>query len=919
MSNQDIFLRNNTGIKLKENLIQEFVVRMDEFERLKKSLFSKADSNQQNSIIIGQRGAGKTTLVHRLYYYILDDISLSEKYFPIIFSEEQYGLSDLTSLWENIAVNLEDNFKVEGLSEEIGNIINSEKEEDVYEEKVYNCLQNFLVAKEKTAILFIENINFFLKKLENSKKERFLQILSSNSNFRLVGTSTAIFDGNIDFNTSDFNTFNLIKLDGLDKDECEKLLVKIGQQHGEEEQIKRVIANHPGRIESLRRLTGGVPRTISYLFQIFLDNENGKAIKDLYILIDTLTPLYKAELDQLSTQQQKVIDAIAKNWDAISVKEITQQTRLESKNISSILIYLEKNQIIEKVKTNTKNNLYRIRERFMNIWYLMRFGRKNDQANVIWLVRFFDAWCDETELINRIRKHINNLKVGNYDLNAAIDMGNTFLSCENVSESLKEELIKTTNSVLPDKLLKNSKNQKNSLAKIQNLIGKGELKKAALVLDEVKDKNKNFYSLAIYISLQTDDYNKALKYAEKAWELDNQDSSIANTLGVIYDLYLEDNEKAIKYYTTSLNLSHPHPYSAYRLGIMELNNKEFDKAIEYQKLAKNFKPSLMALGDIYFEMGKYVEAEKYYKKAKNNNVEGANTKLARVFTKLNNDKEAEEALKEAVVSEEKGSDVNLGYFYLLKDNPNFNNAISHFKNAIDNNNLAGYGGLAKVYIKQDLYEEAYDVLKQGVDLNHGPAAHQLAHLLNRKGRYEESDKMFEKAIELGEKNMGICWARAIYINRRVKMKKLALELLEKVLEDSESAHKTRTKLLFAKILLWNGDKKASLDIVKKEILKIDYLYDEKNKTEDLERRKVFSEYVDYFLLLIAKNEVDILIDLFENDNKALDLKIVFKPIYFILMELLKDQYPNVYLKAGKELKETIGELKSEINDLKKYV
>src|SRR5690606_3658339 len=188
--------------------------------------------------------------------------------------------------------------------------------------------------------------------------------------------------------------------------------------------------------------------------------ENGKAIKDLYLLIDTLTLLYKSELDKLSTQQQKVIDAIAKKWDAISVKEIVKKTRLESKNVSSILAYLERNQLIEKIQTSKKNHLYRIKERFMNIWYLMRFGRKHDKDNVIWLVRFFDAWCDETELTSRIKNHIKNLKGGKYDAKAAIDMGNTFLSCQHISDPLKEELIDTTisilpkNSVLPNRLLK---------------------------------------------------------------------------------------------------------------------------------------------------------------------------------------------------------------------------------------------------------------------------------------------------------------------------------------------------------------------------------------------------------------------------------------------------------------------------------
>src|SRR5690606_1398077 len=337
---------------------------------------------------------------------------LSDIYLPIMFSEEQYNLSDLTNPWEAIAMGTDDNFYKEKLSDSMEKIIDTEED---YEKAPFRCLQKFLKSKNKTAILFIENVNFFLKKLNKYEKKRLKSILTSESHFRIIGSSTSFNDGTIDFGDPFYKFFNTVQLDGLNQQDCEKLLIKIGQQYGEENQIKEIIENYPGRVEALRRLTGGVPRTISYLFQIFLDNEDGKAIKDLYLLIDTLTLLYKSELDQLSPQQQKVIDVIARKWDAISVRDISKKTRIESKNVSSILAYLERNQIVEKVPTSTKNHFYRIKERFMNIWYLMRFGRKNDQDNVIWLVRFFDAWCDESELTKRIKIHINNLKEGHYD------------------------------------------------------------------------------------------------------------------------------------------------------------------------------------------------------------------------------------------------------------------------------------------------------------------------------------------------------------------------------------------------------------------------------------------------------------------------------------------------------------------------
>lgn len=463
----DVLLRNNTGNKSKDSLIEGFVIRTKEFENLFSNIRKSKKQHNQHFLIIGQRGAGKTTLLHRLNYAIEDDSELSAVTIPIIFSEEQYHLSELTNLWESIAGYLEDNYQWQNISAGIDKIIANNND---YELLAFEYLKERLKLQNKTLIVIIENINVFLKKIDKTERERLKAILLSADYIKIIGSSTSFNDGIIDFSSEFFDFFQVIQLNGLNKSECENLLIKIGQQYGAEEQIKDIIKNNPARIEALRRLTGGVPRTIAYLFEIFLNNKNGKAITDLYILIDTLTFLYKSELDQLSSQQQKVIDVIARKWDAIGVKEISKITRFESKNISSILSGLEKNQLIEKVQTSTKNHLYRIKERFMNIWYLMRFGRKHDKENVIWLVRFFDAWCEEKELNKLITDHIDNLKEGLYDVNAAIDMGNTFLSCENVSESLKLELIRMTKSVLPKRLLDkvriSSKNVHNTLVEL---------------------------------------------------------------------------------------------------------------------------------------------------------------------------------------------------------------------------------------------------------------------------------------------------------------------------------------------------------------------------------------------------------------------------------------------------------------------
>lgn len=912
MSGQDIFLRNNTGNKSKSNLIEGFIVRTGEFDKIRHVLEQARTANDlQNTIIIGQRGAGKTTLMHRLNYAILDNKPLSNRYLPILFSEEQYNLSDLTNLWEAVAVGIEDNFYKENLVVQIEDVIESIDKD--YKEKSFELLRDFLMAKRKIAILFIENMNFFLKKLSEDEKRQLKKILTTNLPFRVIGSSTTYNDGSIDFGDPFYDFLKVVQLDGLNKEECEKLLIKIGQQYGEERQIREVISNFPARVEALRRLTGGVPRTISYLFQIFLDNENGKAIKDLYLLIDTLTLLYKSELDQLSTQQQKVIDTIARKWDAISVKEIAKRTRLESKNISSILSYLEKNQQVEKVSTSTKNHLYRIKDRFMNIWYLMRFGRKYDKENVIWLVRFFDAWCDESELTQRLRKHINNLKDGKYDTLAAIDMGNTFLSCENVSDSLKEELIKTTNSILPDRLLKNTKtSQKDSLAIIKKLARENKIDEAEKRLKKIETRNLDFYMLATSIYLIKGEQNKALEYAKAAWELDNKSSLAATSMGLLYELYLGRIEKAIQFYKKGLELPQPHPYAANRLGIIYSDKKDYKVAIKYHKQAasKSIKGSLKSLGEIYLTIGQPEKAEKYLKEAADAKIEGANTALAKLFASQKKRKETELALQAAIKSNEEGANINLGRFYLMQKKPSFKKAEEQFKIAIEKGFIHGYSEFGKLLLQKKSTEQAIEVFKKGILNKDSESAHHLGHLYNTMEEFDAADGMFERAIELGDPAVVGCWVQGIYRFRRTDKKTFAKQLLEKYGNDT---YNIQYDLLYAKILLWNEEVIKSLKIINNRIREIFECYDEEENNRSY--RKALSELVDYFVLLIAKKEFNVALNILKDSDNT-DFKRMLKPVYYLLMEELKDEFPTEHLKAGKELTETINELRKEVEYLR---
>lgn len=424
----------NPDQKSKKQLKEEFVVRTDILDDIMSDIESSDMSKpEQHYLLVGQRGTGKTTMLLRIKYAIEDSEKLKDFLIPISFNEEQYNITELANLWESVAHFLEDYHGFTGLSEEMG----KQYEKPDFEERCYEILEKSLKENNKKILLLIDNIGDLFKKIGDKEVRRLREILQTKKYVRLIAGSPFYLDNILDYTQPFFEFFKIKRLDGLNQQETEKLLLKLGDVYDEKEKIERIITKTPERIETLRILTTGVPRTIALMFRIFIDHEHESSIKDLERVLDAVTPLYKHRMDDLPTQQQKIIDAVAKNWDAISVKELKPKVRLDSKVISAQLRQLEKNQVIEKRETGTKNHVYLLRERFWNIWYLMRYGRKTDSERVIWLVRFLESWCSKDDFEKRIETYISQINGGQLDEETVKFYAEVYTSLKDISTNQK--------------------------------------------------------------------------------------------------------------------------------------------------------------------------------------------------------------------------------------------------------------------------------------------------------------------------------------------------------------------------------------------------------------------------------------------------------------------------------------------------
>jgi hypothetical protein len=418
MSEKKLKYLFNPEQKEPKQLKAEFVVRTEIFEQLFKEIKEDKMSNPpQHYMLLGQRGMGKTTLLLRLKYAVQEDENLNKWLIPIIFNEEQYAMQDLASFFEQIANLLEENHpEYSGLLE---NMRKLEFEKD-YDQKAFEILSKELKAKEKKLIVFHDNFGQFLEKIGKTSAHRLRKILMTSADIRLIGASATLLEHTANYDKPFFEFFYQIRLNGMNKEETLTLFEKLAESEGETEQLKKTLEDGAGRIDVIRKLSGGVIRTMVMLFDVFMDNPEQDSFKDLEAILDRVTPLYKHRMDDLKPQQQVIVDAVARAWDAVTVKDIAKLIRaerhgLKTNQISAQLKQLVDNGIIEiEPDTTGRTHLYRLQERFFNIWYLMRYSTRKDKQRVVWFVRFLESWCNQNDLKALFERFENNLASGTY-------------------------------------------------------------------------------------------------------------------------------------------------------------------------------------------------------------------------------------------------------------------------------------------------------------------------------------------------------------------------------------------------------------------------------------------------------------------------------------------------------------------------
>ncbi len=660
-----------------------FIVRKKDFELILYDLINDdMQGSVQHFLILGRRGSGKSTLLKRIECEVLNNEFLQKKFVVINFPEEQSGIHRLFDLWEEVIRILKEQSYYNLPDTDTLDIPNDYGE---YSRKLFSKIQDAIREKNKKLLLLIDNVDNIFSSFKNDAKI-LRETLLNFDDVKIIGGSTKMSEHFWRYDMPFYQFFRIIRLEELSKNEIETLLLHWAKVLNEVE-IKNFVNNNPGQLETVRILTDGLPRTLQFFINLLINRPQQNGYAYIKMIMDRMTPLYQERLGSLPAIEKKIVTKLAFFWEAVSIKDLVKPTKIESKLLSANLKKLSDIGIVEIIKTGKKNHLYRLSERFFNMWIIVTQGNPVDKRKAKWLTVFLENWYNKQDIKKLISEHLSDLKKGEKNQDHLCMFTKSLAQSKYVSFNERDLLIdetlklETLNFNLKETLPKKSSE---ILENIQKFVNKGNyddaLYKANQISNEVdgvkedtiayifseqgnfidaekyylkaikKDSKNAVYNLALLYHKQMK-LNLAEKYYKEAIKYDDIDAiyNLANLYKIQNRLGLAE-----KYYIKAIEKE---KFDAYNnLAVLYDYQKKYDLAEKFYKKAveKGNVDAIYNLAVLYEMQEKLKLAEKFYKKAvKQQNNKALHNLILLYYIKASNKKEVQELIKKLIINDDK--------------------------------------------------------------------------------------------------------------------------------------------------------------------------------------------------------------------------------------------------------------------------
>ena len=430
------------GFIVRKNLLNRTLTKINQTNRT---------DSIQHTVFVGPRGSGKSSMLNRIKVEYLD----SDKFIPIYLPEEQPGLYRLFDVWLAII----DEMMAFGYDIHRPEIDTSQEDFSYLSKTGYTVISDFLQKENKQIILLMDNIDRVFKNIDYDKA-LLRELLQNHKDLIIIGGSTEMSEDFWDYGDPFYQFFKVVRLEDLSKAEVQDLLIHWSEVN-ELPRIKDVLRTNPGKVEAIRQMTGGNPRTMIMFIRLLVDNAHAQGFEYLKDIIDKTTSIYQERLQQLTPQQRKIVVELASIWQPATVEQLVQTCLMPSSLISAQLNKLQKSRIVEALKPKKGKTVYRLKERMFNLYLIMTQAGALQKKRARYLTDFLEVWYDGKEIKDYYYKTIQEFgKVsGSNTLVRAKALAHSkYISAEerdHILDIVKESpaFYGTDTSMLPDKMV----------------------------------------------------------------------------------------------------------------------------------------------------------------------------------------------------------------------------------------------------------------------------------------------------------------------------------------------------------------------------------------------------------------------------------------------------------------------------------
>jgi tetratricopeptide (TPR) repeat protein/energy-coupling factor transporter ATP-binding protein EcfA2 len=867
-----------------ESIKRNFIIRQAEFSIITKALLNKEVKDPlQHELILGRRGSGKSTLLKRIEIEITENKKLCKNYIPINLAEEQAGIYRLFDLWEQVIEELQFNFDLAENRKEFGDFETVQE----YTRHLYDVIHKTCTKEKKRIVLLLDN---FDRIVENFTDDGHLlrETLINYNDVQIIAGSTRMDEHFWRYDMPFYEFFRKHRLEALSREEMLILLNHWADSLAIPE-LKLFIKNNPGKLENVRILTDGLPRTLQFFIQIVLQNSESYGYDYLKKIMDNVTPLYQERLNTLTPQLRKIILEMAFIWEACTTKQLVEKTRMESKLVSANLKTLELKGVVDKIETSKKNHLYRISERFFNMWLIFTQGNPDQKRKAKCLTIFLENWYNANDFEKLANDHISILKNKKINYNDALILSKAISQAKDISLDQRDLILELTES-------SNINNVKNSLIHLP--------KKANEIIAEIS------------FEIEKKNYKKAIEIANT---IENEKDGVK--FGILGDLFRKQGNyaEAEKYYLLAIEKG----YNSALNNVANLykNQQRFFDAEKYFLLAieQNSNKALNNLANLYKNQQRFTEAEKYYLLAIKQGEISVLNNLANLYKAIGKFTEAEKYYLLAIEKNDNDALYNLANLYF--EQKKFVKAEKYYLLAIEEEKSNALYNLANLYFEQKRFLEAEKYYLSAIEIGDNDALYNIGVLFHTQGKFIDAEKYYLLAIEKGD-NDALFNIANLYITQGkfIDAEKYYLLSIEK---GNNNALNNLTNLYY----IQNIKKEKALQLIIKnnehpENLILVEIWN--GIFNDVENR-VFSfikENIDaapvFITHLLIHQQKNLAAKLFKDSFLGPQLQEKYAVLHYVSLLINNPKEENLELKIPPEIENTVQEILEEINEKEKF-